>query len=133
MPKNCIFEDFPATRKLAGAGLVSTVDDYSKFAEMLLNKVKTNRTFALINRPYKIIDNPPYDQSWGLGVRVISGRNYNCLPVGSFGWGGEYGTHFLCDPKHNITAVYMKNSKYDYGIGNNSACRFEEAVCDAIL
>ena len=41
MPKNCVFEDFPATHKLAGAGLVSTVEDYSQFAEMLLNKVKT--------------------------------------------------------------------------------------------
>ena len=133
MPEGCIFEDFSATHKLAGAGLVSTLEDYSHFAEMLLNKVKTNRIFALMNRPYKIIDIPPYDQSWGLGVRVISGKNYNYLPVGSFGLSGEYGTHFWCDPKHNITAVYMKNSKFDGGAGNKSACSFEEAVCNAIL
>ena len=133
MPKNCVFEDFPAIHKLAGAGLVSTLEDYSRFAEMLLNKVKTNSTFALMNRPYKIIDISPYNQSWGLGVRVVSGKNYNYLPIGSFGWCGEYGTHFWCDPKHNITAVYMKNSKFDCKTGNKSACLFEEAVCDSLL
>ena len=121
MYKNCIFEDFPASHKLAGAGLVSTLEDYSHFAEMLLNKVKTNRIFVLMNWPYKIIDTPPYNQSRALRVRVISGENYNYLPVGSFGLGGEYGTHFWCVPRHNIAAVYMKNSKFDGGEINKSA------------
>ena len=61
MPQDCVFEDFPTTYKLSGAGLVSTLEDYSHFAEILLKKVKTNRIFALMNRPYKIIDIPPYD------------------------------------------------------------------------
>ena len=36
-------------------------------------------------------------------------------------------------PTAAINAVYMKNSKFDGGVGNKSACRFEEAVCDAII
>lgn len=37
---NCIFEDFPCTHYLGGAGLVSTLEDYLKFAQMLLHQGK---------------------------------------------------------------------------------------------
>lgn len=63
-----------------------------------------------MNRPYKIIDVLPYDQSWGLGVRVIPGKNYNYLPVGSFGWSGEYGTHFWCDPIGALLFLLSKDA-----------------------
>lgn len=39
IPNGCVFENFPETHKLAGAGLVSTLDDYINFANMLLRKV----------------------------------------------------------------------------------------------
>ena len=38
---NYVFSDFPCTHYLGGAGLVSTLYDYSNFAKMLLNKGKT--------------------------------------------------------------------------------------------
>ena len=131
MPEGCVFETFPATHKLAGAGLVSTLEDYSNFAEALLNKVKENKTFAMLAKPYKPIGDPTFNQSWGLGVRVVTKDTYPYLPVGSYGWSGAYGSHFWCDPHNNITAVYMKNSKIDGGAGNQSAQRFEKAVYDS--
>ena len=50
------------------------------------------------------------------------------LPKGVFGWSGAYGSHFWIDPVNKIFAVYMRNSKYDGGSGNESAVNFEKAV-----
>ncbi|MBO5060471.1 MAG: beta-lactamase family protein [Clostridia bacterium] len=138
--ENCVFEDFPCSHKLAGAGLASTLTDYSRFAEMLLNKGKTNKTqivseetFNLLCVPHVPSDIMPGNQRWGLSVRVITDDTYGTLPVGAYGWSGAYGSHFWIDPKNKITAVFMKNSGFDGGAGNKSACRFEKAVHDALM
>jgi CubicO group peptidase (beta-lactamase class C family) len=75
----------------------------------------------------------PGYQKWGLGVRVITDEAYQNLSVGSFGWSGAYGSHFWIDPKNDICAVFMKNSRFDGGEGNGSANRFEEAVFNALI
>ena len=137
----CVFEKFPCEHNLAGAGLVSTLNDYANFAKMLLNKgnvcgkqIASPETMCKISKiylPEKL--NWNYGQeSWGFGVRVIIHENYKTLPVGSFGWSGAYGSHFWVDPENEICAVFMKNSKFDGGSGNSSALRFEEAVLDAL-
>ena len=136
----CVFENFPYRHKLAGAGLVSTLTDYSNFAQMLLNKGKISKkqiisedTFNLLCVPYVPYEIMPGNERWGLGVRVVTSENHKYLPIGSYGWSGAYGTHFWCDYENNISAVYMKNSKVDGGAYNKSACRFEKAVYDAMI
>ena len=47
-------------------------------------------------------------------VRVVE-NDQRTLPVGSFGWSGAYGSHFWVDPENRITAVFMRNSRYDGG------------------
>ena len=135
MPQDCVFEDFPSTHYLGGAGLVSTLSDYSKFANMLLNKGKTEKgrilkeeTFNLLCTPQVDYSLMPQNERWGLGVRVITEDVYPFLPVGSFGWSGAYGSHFWIDPVNKIFAVYMKNSRVDGGSANESARKFESAV-----
>ncbi len=137
---DCIFEQFPCGHKLAGAGLVSTLNDYSNFALMLLNKGKINNhrilshnTFDMLSTPYVSKDIMPGHETWGLGVRVITDDAYKHLPVGSFGWSGAYGSHFWVDPENEICSVFMKNSRFDGGSGNCSARRFEEAVFDELV
>ena len=135
----CVVDRVPVTHPLGGAGLVSTVDDYVKFAQMLLNKGMTEKG--------RIIDASFIEQmatpqlapalmnekvNQGLGVRVIVGEKYPWLPVGSYGWSGAYGPHFWVDPVNGITAVYMKNSRYDGGSGSLTGKHFEEDVCNAI-
>ena len=72
-------------------------------------------------------------ERWGLGMRVITGAGYpHGLGVGCFGWSGAYGTHFWVDPENRISAVMMKNSMYDGGAGNRSACQLERDVTDAL-
>ncbi len=146
--KNCddktnedyVFSDFPKTHYLGGAGLVSTLDDYSRFAKMLLNKGKaptkqiiSEDTLRLMHTPFVSEDIMPSSERWGLGVRVIVREDYENLPLGAFGWSGAYGTHFWIDPANNIAAVYMKNSLYDGGAGNESARNFEKAVSDSLI
>ena len=135
MSAGCIYENYPSSHYLGGAGLVSTLSDYGKFAKMLLNNGKTDTGVILKEKTLKQLSTPqvsetimPSNARWGLGVRVITEDTYPYLPVGSFGWSGAYGTHFWIDPVNDIFAVYMKNSKIDGGAGNESAVNFEKAV-----
>lgn len=132
----CVFEQFPASHAPAGAGLVSSLGDYMKFAEMLQNEgagLVRRESFGLYRSalvPDEVMNNALHN--WGFGVRVITSENYGPLPVGAFGWSGAYGSHFWVDPVNRITAVYMKNSRFDGGAGNMSAKTFEKAVFEAL-
>ena len=117
----CIFEQYPVTNPLGGAGMVSSLEDYKKFAQMLLNGGEG----VLSSEMIKIMVTPGLG-NWGCGVRVV-GKN-NRLPEGSFGWSGAYGTHFWVDPKNEIIAIYLKNSRKDGGAGAITAAHFEEDV-----
>ncbi len=138
MPDGCVFEDFPVTYFSGGAGLASTLDDYSAFAEMLLNKGNAGEKQIISPELIEMMATPqlpksimPDPQVWGLGVRVITHESYKILPVGAFGWSGAYGTHFWVDPVNKITAVYLKNSAYDGGSGALTAAHFEEDVTNS--
>ena len=135
----CVFEDYPPTYEMGGAGLVSTLDDYVHFAEMLRCggayrgcRVLGDRWTSMMTSPVV----PPSVQAgykrWGLSVRVIVGEGYRLLPVGAYGWGGVFGTYFWVDPVHRITAVYMRNSYYDGGFVSRISHRFEEDVHKAM-
>ena len=135
LDKNHIFESFPLTHFCGGAGLVSTLPDYEKFADMLLSggltadghrilseeSVRLMRTASI---PHGIM---PGSAEWGLSMRVITDPNYR-LPLGTFGWSGAYGTHFWIDPENQIIGIYMKNSRYDGGSGAKTASNFEKDV-----
>ena len=136
----CIFGDYPWTHPLGGAGLFSSLHDYSAFAKMLLAEGETEdgkelvskETLRLMKTPLVPQDVMPQNvYSWGLGVRVITNPDYQILPVGTFGWSGAYGPHFWIDPENEVCAVFMKNSQFDGGAGNKSAVRFEQAVFDS--
>ncbi len=130
-----VFSDLPTTYQSGGAGLMSTLADYSKFAEFLLwGKEDIMPTHVLRNMSRVSIPETlmPGAEQWGLGVRVI-GENYGPLPAGAFGWSGAYGTHFWVDPENKITAVYLKNSLYDGGSGAVTARHFEEDVAEAMM
>ena len=137
--KGCVFGDYPPTNPLGGAGLVSTLDDYTKFADMLYNKGVANGRRIISEQSFEIFSTPqisekvkPGNQRWGLSVRVITDASYKRLPVGAFGWSGAYGTHFWIDPENEIVAVYMKNSNYDGGSGAVTASNFEKDVMSAL-
>lgn len=138
MPQ-CVFNDFPATYACGGAGLVSSLDDYVKFAQMLLHggiydgvRVFSEESVQKMRTPNPPLDLSQINEVWGLGVRVNKDKFYKRLPEGTFGWSGAYGTHFFVDAENKITAVYMKNSWFDGGSGAVTAANFEEDVYSAL-
>lgn len=117
----CVFESYPVTNPIGGAGLVSSLEDYKKFAFMLLCKGE-----EILSKEACATMTTPFLEKFGCGVRVV-GEN-DRLPKGAFGWSGAYGTHFWVDPQNGIVAIYMKNSRKDGGAGAITAAHFEEDV-----
>ena len=127
----CVFEDFPVSHFLGGAGLVSTLRDYSRFAEMLLNEgqgIISQKSVKLMSTPMVPYSIQQRNKRWGLSVKVVTDACYKSLPLGAYGWAGAYGTHFWVDPENRITAVYMKNSQYDGGGSSITGENFEYDV-----
>jgi CubicO group peptidase (beta-lactamase class C family) len=101
-----------------GGGLMSTAEDYFKFAQMLLNDGELQGTRLLAPRTVEIMRSPVVPEAlpgrvagegFGLSVRVITNplaRN-TFLSAGSFGWSGGFGTHFWVDPKERVIGILM--------------------------
>ena len=117
-----------------GHGLYSTVDDYSKFAQMLITGENINgkqliSLETLVNMrsnklhknffPLEIVSvntvkddkytNDLEGYGWGLGFRVLM-NNTKSNPygkIGEFGWSGYASTFFLVDVINKISAVLM--------------------------
>lgn len=134
------FEQFPLSYTCAGASLAGTIEDYRIFAEMLLqNGTYKGKTIIepdyirLMKTPY-VADGTPglgNTESWGLGVRVT--LRDPVLPAGTFGWSGAYGTHFWVDQENDITAVYMKNTRWHDSHGRGeTGLQFERDVMMAL-
>ncbi|MFS0862578.1 serine hydrolase domain-containing protein [Fredinandcohnia sp. 179-A 10B2 NHS] len=107
-----------------GGGLLSTLHDYSRFAQMLANggtldgeRIIGRKTIDLMATDHLRQDNRE-NYNWdylsgygyGLGVRVmvdqaLGGANSS---VGEFGWSGLLGTWVSIDPKEKISSVYMQ-------------------------
>jgi len=134
----CNFRDFPCKHRLGGAGLVSTLGDYSNFAEMLLNKGTFNGKRIVSEKGIEQMQTNQVADGimnsswrWGLGVRIELA--HSLLPKGLYGWSGAYGSHFWVDPQNEITAVYMKNSQYDGGAWSVTSVNFEKDVYASLL
>ena len=117
MNENCVFTTWQCTHPLGGAGMFSTLNDYAKFAQTLLNDGVTESGKRIVGEEWvKQMRSPQTEieetTDWGFGVRVIK-KNHPYLADGSFGWSGAYGSHFWVDPENRIVAVFMKNATVD--------------------
>ena len=100
--------------QLGGEGLVSTMDNYSKFCEMLLNKGVFNGKRILSEESiYEMItpvskgDGNGFDIGYSffnLTEPLLDGVN---SPKGIFGWSGYHNTHFWIDYKNNLYGLFM--------------------------
>ena len=135
--EGCVFADFVPERASAGAGLASTAEDYIRFADMLCSgglaedgaRVLPEEAVRAMSTPQVPKEVEMYGERWGLGMRVVTAPGYpHGLGVGCYGWSGAYGTHFWVDPENRLSVVMMKNSLYDGGAGNRSACQLEADV-----
>ncbi|WP_394836559.1 beta-lactamase family protein [Pendulispora rubella] len=106
-----------------GAGLVSTVDDYFAFANMLLHggvhagarilseaSVKDMHTDHLTQeqkRASELIPDFFAHQGWGLGMAVITEGDKLKRSPGTFGWDGGFGSSCYIDPTKRLIGILM--------------------------
>ena len=132
------FGSFGAPLTGGGAGLFSTINDYSKFARMLLRggeldgvRILKSETIDLM-RVNQTVQTPEgvMETIWGLSFFVR--RENDFLPDGTFGWSGAYGTHFWVDSERGITCIYMVNLANAGGSGEPASHEFERDVMSGI-
>lgn len=108
--------------KSGGGGLVSTVGDYFKFCQMLLNGGELNGTRLLSPKTIQLMTKNHLSSSgevfgrsgigFGLGVAVsIDQAAIGELGSdGEYNWGGAAGTKFWIDPKEKMIGIFMTQS-----------------------
>jgi len=114
----------PQTFFSGGGGIVSTVPDFLRFCQMLLNggeldgarilKPETVRLMMTNSMPSGIHfagheAGPAYGTGWGLGFAIRTNPDFSYIPgaVGSFNWQGSWGTFFSIDPVQKLILVMM--------------------------
>lgn len=114
----------PQTFFSGGGGIVSTVPDFLRFCQMLLNggeldgvrilKPETVRLMMTNSLPPDMHlagheAGPAYGTGWGLGFAIRTNPDFSWIPgaVGSFNWQGSWGTFFSVDPVQKLILVMM--------------------------
>lgn len=107
-----------------GHGLVSTVGDYLRFAQMLANggeldgvRILGPKTLAYMASDHVLVADiakgpnwlpgPGYGFGLGFGTRLAQGGSSWNGSVGDFYWGGYAGTIFWVDPQEELVPVFM--------------------------
>jgi len=100
-----------------GAGLVSTLGDYARFLQMLLNHGEFNgrrllkaETITQMTRN-QIGDLSPSINThgdkfgYGFGIVTAASQPAEVASLGSYSWGGIFYTYFLVDPDKELIAI----------------------------
>jgi len=133
--------------EMGGGGLVSTIDDYTRFSQMLLHKGELDDVRILGRKTVEFMsanhlqadilknftENEARGYGYGLGVRVMmdpanAGMNGS---VREWGWSGMAGTWMCIDPEEELTAVFMIQL-VPYGI-SPVAAYFQQMMYSALI
>ena len=122
----------PRRWESGGAGMVGTIGDYARFAQMLLNGGTLNgrrylkpetialMTFDHIGPETKIARDqfyfPGATSGFGLGFAVRTSRPPNTSwPLGEYRWDGVAGTFFFIDPEDDMFVIFMVQTPSERG------------------
>src|SRR5262249_26705494 len=109
-----------------GGGLVSTVEDYLAFGEMMLRKGKCDGG-RLLSRPSVEVMTTDHltpeqkqasgpfasyfaNHGWGFGMSMVTERDGVGEAVGRFGWNGGLGSVWYADPSEDMVTILMTGS-----------------------
>ena len=111
-----------------GGGLVSTVDDYMAFGQMMLNVGRHERTRILSRASIETMTtdqltpaqkavsgliNDYFDRhGWGFGVAMVTRRTDVAGSIGSFGWDGGLGTSWRSDPREEMVGILLTQASW---------------------
>ena len=104
-------------------GLVSTIDDYFAFGQMLLNYGTYGNERILSRSSVELMttNHLTYEQQqdgslfldgrgWGFGMAVVTQHLSVGSPVGMYGWDGGFGTSWANDPSHGVVGILMSQA-----------------------
>jgi CubicO group peptidase (beta-lactamase class C family) len=117
----------------AAGGLVSTIDDYFAFSQMMLNKGRYGKERILSPASIELMtsDQLTPDQragaeiffhthsSWGFGMAVDIARKDIFHSPGRFGWTGGFGTTAYTDPANNMIGILFTQRLMDSPVPPN--------------
>ncbi len=128
-----------------GGGLTSTIQDYLRFCQMLLNagelegeRLVSRKTVELMTTNHLPPSMLPYDKDdghgFGLGVSVLMdlGRWGRLGSVGMYGWGGAANTSFWIDPQEALIGVLMTQymPAWQYPLSDDFQTLAYQAIAD---
>lgn len=106
-----------------GAGLVSTIDDYSHFARMMVQKGEYNGKRIMGRKTVEFMnqDRLTADQKEFYNGEAVRGYGYGCLmrvlkdqgeagtiaSLGEYGWDGWTGNYVVFDPADDMVLLYL--------------------------
>jgi CubicO group peptidase (beta-lactamase class C family) len=138
----------PASFPSGGAGLVSTADDYLKFAKIILGKGKSGDVRLLSRIMWELMTTDhmtpaeratpfmgmPFWTSMGFGLGLSIADNPTSQDwlgsPGRLGWPGAYGTWWVADPAEDLIALMM--IQLYFGAGGTMRTDLETAIYQAI-
>ncbi len=113
----------PPAFESGGAGLVSTIRDYSRFALMLVSGGIHNGVRILGKKSVEYLQTPQLTSAQAITFNwdAQAGYSYGNLmrsmvdpvkaasngSIGEFGWDGWTGNYFMVDPKEKLVMLYM--------------------------
>ena len=132
------YVDGPRKSFSGGAGLVSTARDYARFLQMMLNggalegqRILAPRTVELMSSNQTGILAGSDGRGFGLGFSTVDRLGADGFrSVGSYGWGGAYGSSYTVDPKERLVIVFMINQ---LPLQSDIAARFTTLVYQALI
>jgi CubicO group peptidase (beta-lactamase class C family) len=133
------FPNQPGTYFSGGGGLSSTIDDYAVFLQMMLNGGTYNgrrllkpSTVALMTQN-QIGDISQGLNKFGLGFSILTpaGAAKTGQSVGSYEWGGAFGTDYWVDPKEKLV-VLLYTQKFPHNNTPDLVPQFRKAVYAAL-
>lgn len=130
-----------------GGGLLSTINDYFRFAQMMLNRgelggvrVLSRGSVELMTKNHLApnlvpIPRPVSGQAgygWGLGMAVLADSAAEGVPVGKgvFRWNGAANTYFWVDPSNDLIGMVW-TQYFPYG-GRKFDVEFQRLVYQAL-
>ena len=107
----------PRTSFSGGAGLVSTARDYARLLQMLLQRGELDGIRILAPRSVELMTSNQTGtlyatdgRGFGLGFSTVERLGADGFrSVGTYGWGGAYGSTYMVDPSQRLIIVFMIN------------------------
>lgn len=109
------YADGPRKSFAGGAGLLSTARDYARFLEMVRRRGELERVRILSPHAVDLMTTNQVGSLFstdglGIGLGFATTDRYGAngmASVGSFFWGGAYGSTYWVDPKERLVGVFM--------------------------